>query len=84
MDQHILSTLFEVFDGSMSQKENDILREGEDVLGPLADRLSVKEWDTLWDTARRSAKAETEDRFMQGFRLGVQLTLAGLEPVCDR
>lgn len=84
MNHNILSALFEAFDGSMSQKENDILREGEDVLGPLADRLSVKEWDTLWDTARRSAKADAEDRFIQGFRLGVQLTLAGLEPVCRR
>ena len=82
MENNILSMLYRAFEATqVCEKEHTILRESESILDPLCQKLSSKEWDTLWDTARRSARADGEDCFIRGFRLGVQLVLAGLEPI---
>ena len=81
----ILKTLFDAFDPAfITEKERAILQEAEPVLSAAGEKLSIKEWDTLWDTARRASGADCEKLFAIGFRLGVQLTLAGLEPVGER
>ena len=79
---NILKVLYDAFDPSfMSEKERAILQEAEPVLRLAEEKLSVKEWDTLWDTARRTSGADCENLFAIGFRLGMQLTLAGMEPM---
>lgn len=78
----ILKALFDAFDPPlMTEKEKMILREAEPVLSLAEEKLSAREMDTLWDTARRASGADCEALFAIGFRLGMQLTLAGLEPV---
>ena len=82
MENNILSMLYRAFEAvRISDKEAAILRESESILDPLSQRLTHKEWDTLWDTAQRSACADGEDCFIRGFQLGMQLMLAGLQPI---
>lgn len=78
----ILEALYDGFMPSqMSERERQILQEADPVLSLAREKLTVQEWNTLWDAAWQGGRAEYEDVFAQGFRLGVQLTLAGLEPV---
>ncbi len=79
---NILKTLFDAFDSAiMTEEERNILREAKPVLNAAEKKLSVEEWDTLWSAAWRASGADSQNLFAIGFRLGMQLTLAGLEPV---
>ncbi len=77
----ILKILFDAFDPVfMTEEERNILREAKPVLSAEEKKLSVEEWDTLWSAAWRASGADSQNLFAIGFRLGMQLTLAGLEP----
>jgi len=80
----ILKAPFDAFDRAlMTEEEWNILREAEPVLNEAEKKLSVEEWDTLWGAAWRASGADSQNLFATGFRLGMQLTLAGLEPVAQ-
>lgn len=44
-------------------------------------RLTTDEFDGIWNAAMSVGGADCLDSFVLGFRMGVQLTLEGLQPV---
>lgn len=80
--EHILEKLYSAFERTdLSPKEKIVLERNEPVMETAMNRLTPGEFEELWSAFSDQCAADNEASFAQGFRLGVQLTLAGLEPI---
>ena len=78
----LMETLFELLKSPVSTKgEVQAMRESEEVIEAVKERLTLEEFDKFWQAATAIEEAGYLDSFTLGFRLGVQLTLEGLQPV---
>lgn len=76
-----------ILDAIFSSLQPDEMSEAEALFIRRVDRLvqqklTEEETDLLWQVATDWQEARELDSFRQGFRLGMQLALEGLAPVC--
>lgn len=79
----LMKTLFDLLDGPYtSEAERRAIRETQDAVQAVKGRLTFEEFEGFWKAAMSIEDAGYLDSFTLGFRLGVQLTLEGLRPIC--
>lgn len=79
----LLGTIFDLLDGPhTSEAERQAIRETRDAVQAVKSRLTFEEFEGLWKAAMSIEDAGYLDSFTLGFRLGVQLTIEGLRPIC--
>lgn len=80
----LMETLFELLDGPCStEAERRAVKESEQAIQAVKDRLTFEEFDALWKAAMDIEAAGYLDSFVLGFRLGMQLTIEGLRPIVE-
>lgn len=79
----LMETLFGLLEGPhASEAERRAIKESREAIRPVKERLTYEEFDALWKAVIDIEDAGYLDSFTLGFRLGVQLTLEGLRPIC--
>lgn len=78
----ILETLCTAMSGGLrGETGSGAVEAAQDAVKAAEQRLTVEEFDNLWNAIMNIAKADSLDDFALGFRLGVQLTVEGLRPI---
>lgn len=79
----LMETLFAAMDTTQqSEAEAQAVEAAKEAVRAAEQRLTCKEFEDLWNAIMDIGFAGHQDSFTLGFRLGVQLTLEGLRPVC--
>ena len=79
----LMKNLFSLMDNvPPSKEERQTVKETEEIVQTAEQRLTNQELEQLWDAIAAIEHASNLDSFTLGFRLGVQLTLEGLRPIC--
>lgn len=79
----LMETLFAAMDTTQpSEAEMRAVKAAKEAARAVEQRLTYDELENLWDAIMDIGLAGHQDSFTLGFRLGVQLTLEGLRPVC--
>lgn len=78
----IIETLFEaVCPTTPSPAEQRAIAAADEIVQLAEARLTAEEFDRLWSAVMDVNYVRQQDSFACGLRLGMQLTLAGLEDV---
>jgi len=78
----IMETLFTAMhQGKLLEEEARATRAANEAVRAAQERLTLQEFDNLWNAAMSVDLASEQGIFTLGFRLGVQLTLEGLRPI---
>ena len=79
----LMETLYSTLDTvPPSKAERYAAKMAEGAIQAAQQKLSYEEFESLWHAISGIYNASELDSFTLGFRLGVQLTLEGLRPVC--
>ena len=79
----LMEALFAAMDTAQpSESEIQAVKAAKDAVQTAEQRLTYEEYENLWNAIMDIGFAGHLDSFTLGFRLGVQLTLEGLRPVC--
>lgn len=79
----LMEALFAAMDTTQqSETEAQAVEAAKEAVRAAEQRLTYKEFEDLWNAIMDIGFAGHQDSFTLGFRLGVQLTLEGLRPVC--
>lgn len=79
----LMEKLFAAMDTTQpSEAEIQAVQAAKEAARAVKQRLTYDELDSLWNAIMDIGFAGHLDSFTLGFRLGVQLTLEGLRPVC--
>ena len=78
----IMKTLFSSLDAPQLEEETQAVQAAQEAVRAAEQRLTYDEFENLWNAIMDINNASDLDSFTMGFRLGVQLTLEGLRPVC--
>lgn len=78
-----MENLFSAMDTAQQSKaETQTVQAAKEAVHAAEQRLTYEEFENLWNAIMDIGTANLLDSFTLGFRLGVQLTLEGLRPVC--
>lgn len=78
----LIETLYYLLDSTKaSEAERRAIAAAQEAVQAAEQRLTPREFERLWDALMDIGRADCQDSFTMGFRLGVQLTLEGLRPV---
>lgn len=80
----ILEQLYSAFQRvNISAKEAAAFQKNRPLVETVLQKITENELDGLYSAFSDEFMADCEACFIQGYRLGVQLTLAGLEPIME-
>ena len=78
----LMKNLFSLLDDvPPSKEERQAIKAAEEIVQTAEQRLTNREFESLWDAIAAIERTSDLDSFTLGFRLGVQLTLEGLRPL---
>ena len=80
--ESIMSILFSSLDTQRLEAEEQAVKASREAVRAAEQHLTYDEFEDLWSAISDIERACELDSFTLGFRLGVQLTLEGLRPVC--
>lgn len=81
---NLMETLLCLLDTPQSEADAQILKNTQEAVRDAEQHLTFDEFDALWNTINDILRGDNVKIFTPGFRLGVQLTLEGLKPVCPK
>ena len=79
----LMETLFDLLGSNVTEAERRAVKESEEAVQAVKERLTLEEFDALWRAATDIDNAGYLDSFALGFRLGMQLTIEGLRPIVE-
>lgn len=78
----LMKTLLYAMGTAPLPEEAQAVEEAKEAIRAAQRRLTYEEFEDLWNAIMDVERADDLSIFIRGFRLGVQLTLEGLRPLC--
>ena len=78
----LMKTLLSVLSTQQLEEEAQAVKAADKAVRAAQQRLTHDEFEELWNAIIDIGQASNLDSFTLGFRLGVQLILEGLRPIC--
>ena len=80
----LMENLFSLLESpNASEAERRAIRESEEAVQAVKDRLTLEEFDNFWRAVMDIEDGGYLDSFTLGFRLGMQMTIEGLKPIAE-
>lgn len=80
----LMETLLDLLDSPQADTKIQARASAREAVRAAEQRLTMDEFDDLWNAALEIFRTDDLNSFILGFRLGVQLTLEGLRPIVPK